>query len=318
MNLIDVLLLLIVALAMWAGWAKGFIVGIADLVVWLGSLVLGFILYKHAGELLYKLFPSLGVWGFPLGFLLTLVVSRILLSALFSRFIRDTPTETHVSPVNKAFGVIPGLITGSVYAAIIAALLLSVPMWNGLAKEARESKIANQLGVQVAWLDEQFSPIFGEAAKQTMNRMVTKPESDETVKLHYTVKNPTVRPDLEAQMLVLVNEERTKRGLPAVKADPEMTRVARAHSVDMFNRGYFSHYTPERKDPFDRMKKANVKFLTAGENLALGRTLKICHEGLMNSPGHKANILNPAFGRLGIGIMDGGIYGLMISQEFRN
>jgi uncharacterized protein YkwD len=66
------------------------------------------------------------------------------------------------------------------------------------------------------------------------------------------------------------------------------------------------------------MRSANVKFLTAGENLALGRTLKICHEGLMNSPGHRANILNPSFGRLGIGIMDGGIYGLMISQEFRN
>jgi uncharacterized protein YkwD len=119
-------------------------------------------------------------------------------------------------------------------------------------------------------------------------------------------------------MLVLVNQERTKRGLRPVKADPEMTRVARAHSIDMFARGYFSHYSPEKKDPFDRMRQAGVKFLTAGENLALGRTLKICHEGLMNSPGHKANILNPSFGRLGIGIMDGGIYGLMISQEFRN
>lgn len=318
MNLVDVLLLLIVALAMWAGWAKGFIVGIADLVVWLGSLILGFIFYKNAGEALYKFFPSLGVWGFPLGFLLTLIVSRIIISAIFSRLIRQTAPEAHSSPVNKGFGVIPGLITGSIYAAIIAALLLSVPMWNGLAKEARESKIANHLGVQVAWLDEQFSPIFSEAAKQAMNRMVTKPESNETVNLHYTVKDPKVRADLEAQMLDLVNEERTKRGLPPVKADPEMTRVARAHSVDMFARGYFSHYTPERKDPFDRMKKANVKFLTAGENLALGRTLKICHEGLMNSPGHKANILNRAYGRLGIGIMDGGIYGLMISQEFRN
>jgi uncharacterized protein YkwD len=103
-----------------------------------------------------------------------------------------------------------------------------------------------------------------------------------------------------------------------VKADPDLTLVARAHSTDMFARGYFSHYTPEKKDPFDRMKKAGIRFQTAGENLALGRTLKICHQGLMNSPGHKANILNPAFGRLGIGIMDGGIYGLMISQEFRN
>ena len=119
-------------------------------------------------------------------------------------------------------------------------------------------------------------------------------------------------------MLDLVNQERTTRGLKPVKADPQLTEVGRMHSQDMFSRGYFSHYTPEGKDPFDRMKASHVHFLSAGENLALGQTLMICHEGLMNSPGHRANILNPSFGRLGIGILDGGVYGLMISQEFRN
>lgn len=318
MNLIDVLLVLIVVLAMWAGWAKGFILGIAGLSAWLGSLLIGFFFYQDVSLWLNKLFPSIGVWNLPLAFLLTILVSRLIISFILIKFIRHTAGDTHHAPVNRALGIIPGFVSGSIYAAIIAALLLSLPMWNGLAKEARESKIANQLGVQVAWLDEKFSPIFGEAAKETMNRIMVKPETGETVNLHYTVKNPKVRADLETQMLLLVNEERTKRGIRPVKADPEMTLVARAHSVDMFARGYFSHYTPEKKDPFDRMKKAGVKFLTAGENLALGRTLKICHEGLMNSPGHKANILNPSFGRLGIGIVDGGIYGLMISQEFRN
>lgn len=318
MNLIDVLLILIVVLAMWAGWVKGFIIGITDLSVWLGSLLIGFFFYQDVAVQLQKILPALGVWNQPLAFLLTILLSRIILAFVLHRFIRQTPPDTHLAPVNRALGIIPGIITGSIYAAIVAALLLSIPMWNGLAKEARESKIANHLGVQVAWLDEKFSPIFGEAAKETVNRIMVKPETGETVNLHYTVKNPQTRADLEAQMLQLVNHERTKRGIPAVKADPEMTKVARAHSVDMFARGYFSHYTPEKKDPFDRMKQSGVKFLTAGENLALGRTLKICHEGLMNSPGHKANILNPSFGRLGIGIMDGGIYGLMISQEFRN
>ena len=97
-----------------------------------------------------------------------------------------------------------------------------------------------------------------------------------------------------------------------------MTKLARAHSNDMFVRGYFAHNTPEGKNPFDRMKEARISYLAAGENLALAQTLEIAHTGLMNSPGHRANILNPAFGRLGIGIMDGGFYGLMISQEFRN
>jgi uncharacterized protein YkwD len=112
--------------------------------------------------------------------------------------------------------------------------------------------------------------------------------------------------------------QKEKRGLQPLKSDPELTNVARNHSRDMFERGYFSHYTPEGKDPFDRMKAANVQFVAAGENLALGQTLPICHQGLMNSPGHRANILRPNYNRLGIGILDGGIHGLMISQEFRN
>jgi uncharacterized protein YkwD len=66
------------------------------------------------------------------------------------------------------------------------------------------------------------------------------------------------------------------------------------------------------------MRAKKVKFLTAGENLSLARTLIMAHEGLMNSPGHRANILQPAFGRVGIGILDGGIYGIMVTQNFRN
>lgn len=317
MNLIDGLLVLIVLVAMWAGWAKGFIYGLTDLLVWLGSLIAGFFLYQYAGNFLQKIIPSLGVWRLPLAFILTIIFSRILLALLLNRFMRTTK-ESHQTRLNHFLGIVPGAITGGIYAAIAAALLLSIPVWNGITKQARESKIANELGVQVAWLDEKFSPIFGAAAKETVNHIMVEPETDETVNLHFKVTNAGMRADLETKMLVLVNEERVKQGLAPVKADPELKAVARAHSADMFARGYFSHYTPEKKDPFDRMKRAGIKFTTAGENLALGRTLKICHEGLMNSPGHRANILNPSYGRLGIGIVDGGLYGLMISQEFRN
>ncbi len=318
MNLIDALLLLIVALAMWAGWAKGFIFGITDLAVWLGSLLCGFLLYQHLGSLVQKAVPALNIWSLPLSFLLTVFLSRLLLSFLFKGLLKSTQRETHLSAANRLLGLFPGVITGTLYATIVVALLLSVPFSGRVLDQTRDSRIANKLGGQVAWLDEKFSPIFGEVAKQSVSRIVAKPESEETVNLHYTVTDTKARPDLEAQMLALVNKERIKRGFKPVVFDPALTQIARAHSTDMFTRGYFSHYTPEKKDPFERMDKAGIKFRTAGENLALGRTLNICHEGLMNSPGHKANILNPSFGRLGIGIQDGGIYGLMISQEFRN
>jgi uncharacterized protein YkwD len=116
----------------------------------------------------------------------------------------------------------------------------------------------------------------------------------------------------------MINTERSAAGLRPLAADPELAQVAEAHSTDMFARGYFAHVTPEGRDPFERMREAHVGFVTAGENLALAPTLQIAHTGLMNSPGHRANILQPEFGRVGIGIMDGGIHGLMVTQDFRN
>ena len=86
----------------------------------------------------------------------------------------------------------------------------------------------------------------------------------------------------------------------------------------MFARGYFSHVNPEGKTPSDRIRADGVRFITAGENLALARTLPLAHTGLMNSEGHRANILSKRYGRVGIGIVDGGIHGLMVTQNFRN
>lgn len=81
-------------------------------------------------------------------------------------------------------------------------------------------------------------------------------------------------------------------------------------------RGYFSHYTPEGLSPFDRMNAAGMSFSFAGENLALAPNVAMAMQGLMNSAGHRANILSPNFGKVGIGVIDGGIYGEMFCQEF--
>lgn len=318
MNWVDVMLVVTVVLAMWAGWQRGFILGTVDLVVWIGSLLAGFFCYKYLGELFQKSFPALGVWNLPLAFLLTIVLARLLLAFVFGSLIRRASRDAHAHQVNHALGLVPGFVKGVLYATLIAALLLALPLSNHISAQTKSSQLAARLAAGVDWLDQKLSPIFGGATRQTLNSLTVEPKSDETVELNFTVKNAPPRPDLEAKMLELVNAERTRRGLAPLKPDPELTEVARRHSADMFARGYFSHYTPDGRDPFDRMRQLNVKFLAAGENLALGQTLQICHQGLMNSPGHRANILRPQYGRLGIGILDGGIRGIMISQEFRN
>jgi uncharacterized protein YkwD len=117
-------------------------------------------------------------------------------------------------------------------------------------------------------------------------------------------------------MLDLVNKERAQQGVDKVVFNEELTEVGRDHCEDMFRRGYFSHYAPEGLSPFDRMINAGILFNFAGENLALAPDVNLAMQGLMNSPGHKENILSPNFGKLGVGVINGGIYGQMFCQEF--
>jgi uncharacterized protein YkwD len=318
MNWVDLALILVILLAIWGGWQRGFILGTLDLINWLGSILIGIAFYSYMANFLKMIFPALGAWLLPVAFIITIILARILIGLVTSRIAWSTTPRTNESAINKFFGMIPGFINGVIYATVIAALLLALPLWDDVTNNTRNSRIANKLSMEVEWMNEKLSPVFDKAVNQTINNLTIHPGSNESVKLPFKDNHPNVRQDLEAKMLQLVNAERTKRGLPPLQADPELTEVARAHSRDMFARGYFAHITPEGKSPFDRMNGAHVQYSTAGENLALAHSLSIAHNGLMNSPGHRANILSPSFGRVGIGILDGGFYGLMVSQEFRN
>jgi uncharacterized protein YkwD len=316
-NWVDIIVLLVILSSVWAGWNRGFIRGSLDLLVWAGSLVLGYIFYPYTVTLLERIMHPC-VWLLPVSFLITAILARLLLGFFVRFIIRLIPEHLNHQWFNKFMGVVPGAINGFIFAVILSALMLSFPLKDSITRDARNSRIASKLALQSEWANKKLATVFNDAIRHTMNSLTVHPASDESVDLGFTTEDPQARPNLEEEMLELVNQERIKAGLKPVKADPELTPVARAHSRDMFTRGYFAHQTPEGKDPFDRMKHAGIIFTAAGENLALAQTLEIAHKNLMNSPGHRANILSPSFGRLGIGVLDGGFYGLMISQEFRN
>jgi uncharacterized protein YkwD len=318
MNWVDFVLIFIVLVAVWSGWKNGFIVEILGLINWIGSLVLAFIFYPYTASLLTKIFPSLELWKLPLAFIITAIIARILIGLITRRIVLATSAYTNQSLLNKSLGIIPGIINGIIFAAIISALLLALPLTDGINKAVRSSTIANQLSVKMETVDEKLSPALNKAIYQTLNDLTIHTTSDDFLKLPFKITHAVVDSSLETKMIALVNKDRAEHGLSPLTPDSALTAVARKHSRDMFVRGYFSHVTPDGKDPFDRMHADDIHFLTAGENIALAETISIAQYGFMHSPGHRANILNPAFGHIGIGILDGGIFGLMISQEFKN
>ncbi|CAG7647818.1 peptidoglycan-binding protein [Paenibacillus allorhizosphaerae] len=130
---------------------------------------------------------------------------------------------------------------------------------------------------------------------------------------------PETGPELSAeerQMIDLVNKARAAAGLPELAFDGELSKVARLKSQDMVDKNYFSHQSPTYGSPFDMMKRFGIRYRTAGENIACNQNAQAAHNALMNSSGHRANILSKDFTHIGIGIADGGPCGQMLTQQF--
>lgn len=119
--------------------------------------------------------------------------------------------------------------------------------------------------------------------------------------------------DLEQQMVNMVNKDRAAAGLPALKISSALTTNARLHSEDMAKNNFFSHTSPTRGSFSQRVKGSGIKYSAAGENIARYNSVEKAQAGLMNSEGHRANILSKTFTHVGIGIVwdnDKGAYSI--------
>ena len=107
----------------------------------------------------------------------------------------------------------------------------------------------------------------------------------------------------EAKVITLVNAERAKAGLAPLKANWQLSRIARYKSQDMIDKGYFSHTSPTYGSPFTMIQSFGLNFSSAGENIAMGQpTPEQVMTAWMNSPGHKSNILSPSYTEIGVGL----------------
>ncbi|WP_208641500.1 CAP domain-containing protein [Micromonospora arborensis] len=112
----------------------------------------------------------------------------------------------------------------------------------------------------------------------------------------------TYQTHLENTVVHLTNQARAKAGVPPLKINELLRQAARSHSTDMARRGFFSHIDPDGATPFDRMRSHGYA-QPGAENLAMGqsRPHEVIHAWL-NSPGHRANLLNPEFSVIGVGL----------------
>ena len=104
------------------------------------------------------------------------------------------------------------------------------------------------------------------------------------------------------RMMTLLNEARRAAGAPPLGFDADLARVALAYSEEMVAGHFFGHVSPTTGTVVDRLRRAGIAALIVGENVSQGDSAEAAHQGLMDSPGHRANMLDRRFTHAGIGV----------------
>lgn len=321
----DLLVVALVAGGAWSATRRGLLAVLLSLVGFMLALVLAFSLYPAVATFLTGQFQWPEVWSKPLAFVGLWVAVEALFGLVEAFIVTRFLYKLNNSLTSRGLAVLPGAAQGLIAASVLLTILGLVPVGGSLRTDVFNSALGSRLVEATLTLERPLEGVFGPAAREALGFLTVKPPAgpgqateEEAVDLNFTVLNAVADRPTEDAMLALVNQERTSHGLAPLRMDENLRQLARAHADDMFKRGYFSHETPEGVNPFQRMEKSNITFGLAGENLALAPTLDIVHRGLMNSPGHRANILKDGFLKVGIGVLDGGLYGKMFVQEFTN
>lgn len=314
--LIDIAVLLTAGFYGYHGWRRGFLLILLELSVVGASLATAFVLHRPVAAALSSAAGLSEVAAKPLSLLGLWVLLQAGGILLVRHISRTLPDEVQEAPINRAAGVVVSVLQGMVLVALLMTLCVVAPV-PGLPRQAVLKSASGALLVDQATRAERFLARFvGDAVLDSFTFLTVRPHTGERVNLRFATADFSPSAQAEEELLELVNGERARRGLPMLRMDDRLRVAARAHSADMLIRGYFSHTSLDGRSPFDRMRSAGAEFATAGENLAFAPTVKMVHRGLMSSPGHRANILNPQYRRVGIGVQDAGVFGLMVTQNF--
>ncbi|HVF12468.1 MAG TPA: CvpA family protein [Actinomycetota bacterium] len=322
MNLIDLAFSAFVAFYAYRGFHRGLIREGLDLLGFALGAALALRFYFIPAYAFRALGMSRG-WANLVGGILLFVVFLAAAVVVSNRIHAATGDSSGLRSMKVGGATLAALWSGA-FAAFMLVVLTVIPS----PVSAQRAVHRSFLGQTVLASDSPVYPALEHYARDEARNVLfylrqyfaqLEPKKDDLVEEEYFKLQPSsdIKIDEAAEKAILeaVNKERASRGLKVLTAHREIQKVARLHSADMYNRGYFAHLNPDGKDPFQRMADGKVTFTYAGENLALAPTITMVHQGLMNSPRHKENILKPEFTDLGIGVYKGP-YGLMVTQNF--
>jgi hypothetical protein len=240
-----------------------------------------------------------------------------------AHYLQKVFTLPGLALTNRLFGGGLALAWALFVAMLLLSLLVVIPLPDAVGESIEESNVASALTDPESFPQRMFHTLAGDRVLEALlnlDELVGREkvilEEDETLEIPSADPEELRRDEAAAEdIFELLNRARIEEGLDPLAWSAPLAEVGEGHATEMYVEGYFSHISPVTGTVADRMADAGIPYLVVGENLALAATARTAHEGLMDSPGHRANIVGERFTRVGIGVIRGP-YGLMVVQVF--
>ena len=317
-NAVDAVVLLLLLVAVWTGYRAGFVATTYSLASWIVAAAAAIAFEGSVASVIGSLVPLPHPLATTIAFVGVIFAVEALFALAGNVAVRRLVASIRRGPLDgldRILGIVPSTLRTAFVVAVAILALESLPISSDLKAAVETSRAGRLVADQAAARQAQISAFAAQFGGSPL--LVTKLGEEDSEKLalpdDLTLENDPVA---ERQLYELVTQERISRGLMPLAWDDRLVPVARAHSAEMFKLKYFGHESPVAGSPFDRLKAARITYTRAGENLAYAQSVAVAHRALMDSPGHRENILRPEFTRIGIGVVSAGAYGRMVTELF--
>jgi uncharacterized protein YkwD len=318
LNWVDIITIVFLIFSVIEGWRLGFIHLSASFGAYVIAFVVSLSFHKQVGLFLVQLFGIPRIWTDSLGYIALITLSLIICTQLFVVLTEKIVTGFINTVSDRITGVIISLVNACIILIFIFVAITAVPDAIILKEGVEGSKISHVILNIVQRFGGNSLTMLERSIKENVHFITIEPLSGESLPLTFTLQRWNLMDDAEdaSQLFRLISEERAKVHLNPLMEDKELGIIALAHSRDMFERKYFSHRSPDGKTMKERLDEAHITFMQAAENLAFAPDVTTAHTGLMNSKLHRDAILDPSFTRVGIGVVDSGSVGIMVTELF--
>ncbi len=304
------------------GWLRGFVREGMDLLGLVVGIALAFRFSGWAGDWMSEVFGVSPETGRLLGGIVVFLLVGIA-TAVVAHQLHRVFTLPGLALTNRLMGSGVALAWALVLSMLLLSILVVLPLPQSLSDGIEESNVASWLTDPESVPQRIFQFVAGDRVLEALLNLERTVGAEKViVQQDETLAIPPAQPDdlrveesAADQIYELLNRSRIEAGLDPVAWSDALAAVGEAHAREMYVEGYFGHTSPTTGTIGDRVEAAGIPFLVVGENLALAATSRTVHEGLMESPSHRTNILNPAFTQVGIGVVRGPL-GLMVVQVF--